>query len=712
MTSFFEPKSVAVAGASTDPEKLGSIIFSNLIANRDKGLLRASVFALNPAYDRIGSEPCYRDIGSLPSTPELLVVAVPESHTIGLIKDAAEAGVKAAIVIAGGYSEVGKGDDEAKIGKLAARHGMRILGPNTIGLLDTRSGVDSLFLRSTKKLPSGTEIVSRLSPLPGGVAVITQSGHLGETISEELAANGVGVRAIVGTGNQLDVSVEEVIEHFADDEHTKVVVVYLEGVREGRRFMEAASYASKRKPVVVFKVGKTSVGARAALTHTASLVGNYAVYRAAFRQSGVVEANNLQELVDYSIALSMLPKPAGRRLVIVTNAGGVGAIAADEAGRLGMVVDPLEPEGVRRVRSEFGGTGFIVNASLGNPIDLTASVTTDELARATELVISSPQYDLGLVLPTHQAPGIGFDVAEKLSRAVARAGKPVSMAVVGQSPFAEKIHSEFMSRGIPSYPTPERAAGALAACVDYEELRRNAKAPVRVPKQTGQSGQGGSLPPDKASRLLASYGIGGPKSVVVRSAKDLGRLRMLRFPVACKLQARGLLHKTDVGGVEVGIRTTSEAASAFARFEKVAKSKQMKFDGMLVQEMVRGTEVIIGGTRDPTFGPVVLVGLGGIYTELLRDFDLAVAPIDERDAKRLLSRGRLGRALEGYRGGPRVGLGRLSKAIANFSRILAENPAIEQIEVNPLMVTQKAVVSVDARVVLKGSSRARSVVSP
>ena len=223
--SFFEQKSVAVAGVSTDPGKLGSIIFANLLANARKGLLNASVYALNPAHDRIGDQPCYPKIAALPEMPELVIVAVPLALTLELVKEAADAGVKALVMITSGYAEVGRGDVEKKIGKIAASRGMRILGPNTIGVVDTRSGVDSLFLRSTKSLPGGGEVVSMLKPLEGEVTIITQSGHLGEIISEKLAANGIGIRALVGTGNQLDVSVEDVIQYFADDEHTRVMAV-------------------------------------------------------------------------------------------------------------------------------------------------------------------------------------------------------------------------------------------------------------------------------------------------------------------------------------------------------------------------------------------------------------------------------------------------------------------------------------------------------
>ncbi|MDE1853973.1 MAG: acetate--CoA ligase family protein [Thaumarchaeota archaeon] len=699
---FFEPRSVAVAGVSDDPNKLGSIIFANLVKNRQKGLLKASVYALNPAHDRVGEERSYPSIKALPEVPELLVVAVPEAMTPGLMREAGEAGVKAAVIVTSGYAEAGRVEVEKEIGRVAAKHGMRILGPNTIGVLDTRSGVDTLFLRPTKTLPDGSKVVSLLAPLQGEIAIVTQSGHLGETVSEELAANGVGIRALVGTGNQLDVSIEDVIQYFADDVHTKVIVVYLEGLRDGRRFMQIAASASRRKPLVVFKVGKTGVGARAALTHTASLVGDYDVYRAAFRQSGMIEAGSLQELVDHAISLSMLPRTPKNRLVVVTNAGGVGAIAADEAEKLGLKVEPPGPEALKGLRSEFAGSGFIANAGLGNPIDLTASATTDEFVRAVKFVLSLPEYDLALVIPTHQTPGIGPDIAARLGDVVSKSKKPVSMCVIGKADLAGRIHGEFMAMGIPTFPTPERAVRSLAVDVRYAKLRDEARGPPADGKSGRRfGGKGGALPPAKVSELLRSYGLHEPKSVVVRGSKEMGRLKKLKFPVACKLLSMGLLHKMDVGGVAIGVADVPGVESALARFKKLAAGKDIRFDGMLVQEMVKGgVELILGGTRDQTFGPVVMFGLGGTYTELIRDYSLAVAPVTPGEAESMLAQSRLGRILEGYRGGPKVKIGRLSQVVSDFSRIMVENRAIGQMEVNPLIVTKDEILSVDARVIV------------
>ena len=702
MKSFFEPRSIAVAGVSSDPDKMGSIIFANLLENRRRGTLRASVYALNPGRHRIGDQPCYPSVEALPETPELLVVAVPGSQALELVRGAAEAGVRAAVVITSGYAEAGKRGMEEEMGRLAAEHGMRILGPNTIGLLDTRSGVDSLFLRPTKRFPDGSQVSSLLKPLVGGVTVITQSGHLGEVIAEELAAEGVGIRALVGTGNQVDVSVEEVTEYFAHDPDTKVLAVYLEGLRDGREFMRVAAEAVKSKPIVVFKVGKTEAGARAALTHTASLVGDYEVYQAAFRQSGVVEAENLQDLVDYSISLSMLPRPVGRRLAIVTNAGGVGVIAADRATKVGFDVRPMGARERSRLESTFAGSGWASNATLANPFDLTASASTGEFVEATKSILALGDYDAALVLPTHQTPAIGYDIAERLVGVVAEMKKPVVMCVIGNSDFARMIQGEFMAGGIPSYPTPERAVRALGAASKYTQLGSQARYPVFAGSRSPlpRTAKRGSLLPAEVSRILRAYNIEEPESVVLTSVRNMRRVEKLSFPVACKLLSGKLTHKTDAGGVVLDVRSGREAESVLARFRRICARKGVRFEGMLVQEMVEdGVEVILGGVRDPTFGPTVVVGLGGTYTELVRDYALAIAPVSPDEAVRIIEGSRLERVLGGFRGGPKADIEALSLVVSRFSRILGENPGIEQVEINPLIATAGRAVAVDARAV-------------
>jgi acyl-CoA synthetase (NDP forming) len=699
--SFFEPKSVAVAGVSTDPGKMASIIFANLRENADKGLLGASVYAVNPAHRRIGRVRCYPSVISLPEVPDLLIIAVPVSMTLQIVKEAAESGVKAAVIVTSGFAEAGRKDLEAELTKAAASSGMRILGPNTIGLLDTRSGVDSLFLRPTKLLPGGREVISLHKPRRGSVAVITQSGHLGEVISEELAANWVGIRSLVGTGNQADVSVEDLLGYFADDDYTNVVAVYLEGVLDGRRFMRESAKATGKKPVVVLKVGKTDAGARAALTHTASLAGDYQAYQAAFRQSGLVEAPEIEGLVDACVALSMLPPIMGKRLVILTNAGGVGAIAADEAQRLGLEVVPMSKGAVARVRSEFSQSRFISSASLSNPIDLTASASTSEFVEMTRSLLNDNEYDMALLLPTHQTPAIDYDVSTRLSQVILKSGKPVSVCVIGRSPLATRLHRDFLRRGVPSFPTPERAVRALWAAVSCAALRRNAS-PLAELRRTDAfhriGHKGGQLDQPTIGGLLRWYDIAQPRSVIVGSVRDLRRARRIRFPVACKLLSSGLIHKTESGAVLLDIPNASGLASGFSELKALSAKKKIPFEGVLVQEMVKGgIEMIVGATRNTAFGPTVLFGFGGTYTELTRDHSMAIAPVSPREAREMIARTMMSPILGGYRGGPKVDVNRLCDLISRFSRIMVENPSIEQIEINPLIATGGQIYAVDTR---------------
>lgn len=701
---FFQPKSIAVAGVSNDPTKIASIIFSNLQENLNRGALRASLYALNPTCTRIDAWPCYPSVSALPEVPDLLVAAVPAGATLQLVTEAARSGVKAAVIISGGFAEAGEKRLQEKIAQIAMKHGMRILGPNTIGVLDTISGVDMLFLPSEKKSASGKMVSSLVKPVKGGVVIITQSGHLGEVISEKLTANRVGVRALVGVGNQLDVSIEDVIAFFAEDEHTKVMAVYFEGLKDGRRFMRLASASAKRKPIVVFKVGKTSAGASAALTHTASMVGDYQTYRAAFAQAGLLEAQDLQELIDDCISLALLPPAFGRKLLIITNAGGVGAIAADEAERLALEVKQPQKITIDRIRHTFRGSGFIKIGVLRNPMDLTANASTAEFVGVAELALRSEEYDMALLLPTHQTPPIDYRISGQLAESISKSNKPVSICVVGYSELAEIIQQEFVEKGIPSFPTPEAAVKGLAASVRYQELKGNAVTLGKVSardKFPGIKGRNGRLSEYLVPKLLQSYGIEQAPSLIVKSESNVSKVHRIGFPVACKLLSSQLLHKTDAGGVILNVRDEKALVSAFRGLKKLAIEHRFHFEGVLVQAMVEhGVETILGGVRDKTFGPVVLFGVGGVYTELIRDYATMVAPVNLRQARRMILGMKMSSVLKGYRNGPKVNLDELSRILTRFSRILPENPSIVEIEINPLIATEQRIIAVDTRILL------------
>ncbi len=702
----FGPRSIAIVGVSTDPTKVASIIFRTLKANSLKGTLKADVYAVNPRYRSVGEDDCYPDLRSLPSAPELLVVAIPVTSTLDLIKEAAAVGVKAIVIISGGFAEAGRRSLEEEIAALAARNGIRILGPNTIGLLDMCSGLNTLFLPETKKLPSGQEVVSLLPPLKGGVVIISQSGHLGEIVGEELRANRVGVRALVGVGNQLDISIEDVISFFADDPQTKVIAVYMEGLKDGRRFLEMTSKAARKKPVVVFKMGKTEAGAKAALTHTASMVGDYQTYKAALKQAGALEAESLESLVDCCIAFSLAPEAAGRRVLIVTNAGGTGAIAADESERLGLAVAPLSRSTLRDLKTRFKDASFMKIVTLNNPLDLTATATTSEFMEVSQMLVNSADYDMMVIFPTHQPPTIDYSIVERTVRVAKSTRKPVVVCTMGTSELANMLHGEFLGSGVPSFRSPERAVRALAALAEYHDLRHRIErraSPSTTDKVAGLGGRPGLLLEPDAGRLLSAYGIQVANSAIVQSEKEvLGLKDGPSFPVACKLLSKGLIHKTEKGGVILSVEDKGQLGLAFRTLKKVARSSGLTFDGVLVQQMVTGgVELILGGILDKTFGPTVMFGVGGVYTEVFKDYAMAVAPVSKDEALRMISGLKMSPLLSGYRGGTRLDLEVLAETVSRFSRIQAENPSVQELEINPLIATEGGVFAVDARIVLR-----------
>ena len=704
--SFFAPRSIAIAGVSVNPSKVASVIFSNLIRNARSGLLKASVYAINPRYRKIGDEPCYRDVDSLPEVPELFVVAVPLGLTVDLVRQACNRGSKAIIIITGGFGEAGHEDLEAEIRSITSAKGVRVLGPNTIGLLDTTSGVDTLFLPTTKKLPSGREVVSLNPPSKGGVVIVTQSGHLGEIIAEELGANQIGVRALVGVGNQLDVSIGDVVEHFADDPQTKVVALYLEGLKDGRRFLREVSRAAKSKPVVVFKLGKSQAGARAALTHTASMVGDYQVYCSAFRKAGLLEAETLEDLVDYCTALSLAPAASGNRILIITNAGGSGAIAADRSDRTGLRVEPLSDRTVSGIRSAFADSSFIRIVSLNNPLDLTATATTEEFVAISEYLVTSPDYDLMVVVPTHQPPSIEYDIVEGIVKVAKKTKKPVVVCIMGTSELAHMLHSEFLSNGVASFPSPERAIGALWALVQSQKLRAGISPPEELRSDDRISWlkeRNGFLLQLDASRLLAEYGIDSGRWIVASSKEDLAKaVRTIGFPLVCKLLSKDLIHKTEKNAVRLNVKSRAELASTFEELRALAAQSKLHFDGVLVQEMLeKGVEMILGSLRDPTFGPTVILGMGGVYTEVLKDFAMGVAPVDESEAADMIASLRMRTLLRGFRNLRKTDEAALAAVVAKFSRMLVENPSLKEAEINPLIAVGGRMVAVDSRIIVR-----------
>lgn len=478
LRSFLWPRGIIVVGASRDPSKPGHVIFRVLLENRRKGLLKANVYAVNPNTESILGEKVYKSIAEVPPDADLGVVVVPAKLVPTAIGELGSRGVKAAIVISAGFSEVGNKELEMEVVKIAREKGVRIIGPNCIGVFSPWSGLDTLFLPYEKVLCDGRTVISTPRPPPGYVALVSQSGAVGTAALDYMAGEGIGLSHFVSIGNKADIDEVEILKLLAEDELTRVILLYIENVNRGREFVNTASEVSRRKPIIALKAGRTSAGRRAAASHTAALAGVDEVYNAAFERSGIIRAMDMEELFDFAKAFVYQPPPRGPRVGILTDGGGAGVMAADKAEEVGLEVPVLEGETLEELE-ELKRRGEIpAFAQVSNPVDLTGSVTTEMFVKALEIMLESKELDAVVVLALHQVPGVPdpVELAKRLAEIASRYTKPVLAVDTGWSEAAILERREFEKKGVPAYPTPERAVKALGALYKYAQFLARASA--------------------------------------------------------------------------------------------------------------------------------------------------------------------------------------------------------------------------------------------
>jgi acyl-CoA synthetase (NDP forming) len=479
LRAFFDPRSIAIVGASPIANKVGNIIAHNLIENKQRGLLKAELFPINPKYPTILGQKCYPSLRVLPQDVETLVVAIPAEGVPTVIEEGALKNAKAAIVISSGFREVGNTELEEKLDKARKESGIRVIGPNCLGIYDPYSGMDTLFLPEVKMLSSGREVVATPRPLPGYISLVSQSGGFGAAALDYMAGNMMGVRTFVSLGNRCDVDEHELLDFFSRDERTKVVLLYIEGLKRGRVFIESARRFTKLKPIVAFKSGRTEAGARAAASHTAALAGVDKIYDAAFTQSGVVRAQTLEEFFDMGRALQFQKPTSGTSIAIITNAGGPGVIAADACNESGLRVDSLSEATLGKFE-EMKEKGELLTIMTGsNPIDLSGQGTSEMFAKVLRILMDAREVDGALVMAFHQAPPILDDVVQAIAETHKGYTKPILACDVGGTEMAEDFRTRFEKYGIPAYETPERAARAMYALARYGRYVRSASKPQR-----------------------------------------------------------------------------------------------------------------------------------------------------------------------------------------------------------------------------------------
>jgi acetyl coenzyme A synthetase (ADP forming)-like protein len=692
LDALFRPRSVAVVGASRKRGSISGEIFHNLLASGFPG----PIYPVNPAARSVQSVRAYPSVLDIPDEVDLAVIVVPQRIALSAVQECAQKGIRGIVMITAGFAEVG---DEGKaaqeeIVRVIRRHGIRMLGPNCLGLLNTDPAVQ---LNST---------FAPTWPPTGHVAIASQSGALGISLLDYARNLGIGISMFASTGNKADLSGNDLLEYWEQDDATRLILLYLESFGNPVRFMEIARRVSEKKPILVVKSGRTAAGARAASSHTGALAGMDVAVDALLGQAGVIRTDTMAELFLLAGLLTNQPVPQGDRVAILTNAGGLGIMASDACESRGLQLPELSSNTLDSLRS------FLPRAaSIANPLDMLASASAEDYERSLQLLLRDEQIDSVIVL---FVPALVTEAAE-MAKAVVRASrerpKPVLVCPVGTHgvPAALRILREAK---IPTYAFPEEAALALAHAVRYGQWLRKPKgvipdlpdvSPARA-RSVLEGREAGWLTADEVRILLSAYGIRVPHSQVVQSVAEAEEAaRSIGGTVAVKLVSREIQHKTEVGGVHLGLSTPQEAGEAFEaiRASLAAQGLAEKMDGALVQEMIQGgVETYVGSTEAPGFGMLLGFGIGGINVELWKDVVFRVHPLTDADAREMIDQIRGRALLEGFRGMPPADKEAIASSILRVDRMVGDNPEIRELDLNPLIALPpgQGVVAIDARV--------------
>lgn len=695
MKAFFNPRTVAVVGASRQEGKVGHSVLLNLLRG---GFPAGGIYPVNPGSADILGVKTYPDIPSIPGKIDLAVLVIPAAQIHSALEACVRKGAGAAVVISAGFKEVG-GEGAALERELKTRCrelGIRVLGPNCLGIISTQGRLNASF--------------SPGMPPEGGVGFFSQSGALGTAILDWAVGEQIGLSKFISLGNKMDLSEVDAVQALSEDPDTRVILGYVEGIERGREFMAAALAASCRKPLIMYKAGTTSAGARAASSHTGALVGSDKAVEAAFRQSGVFRVHSLQELFALAQSFSCQPLPSGPRLLVLTNAGGPGIIAADAVEKSRVKMAQLAEETVARLREFLPST-----AALYNPVDVIGDARADRYQKALEVLLPDPGVDGILVLLTPQSMTEIERTAELVGRAAASRKKPVLTSFMGEASVAE-ARRILRRHQVPDYPFPEEAVRAFEAMDVYRSWRDSPRAePAAFPVRSGQArekirsvrSQGRTELGEAEARFVAeAFGFRFPRTTIAQTAEEaVAAAEDAGYPVVLKIVSPEILHKTDVGGVKIGLRNGREVRGGF--LEIIARVGRLfpeaSIQGVLVQEMVTGgKEVILGMSRDPQFGPLIMFGLGGIYVEVLKDVAFRVAPVGPGEAESMIREIRSFPLLQGARGESPSDLSALTEGLQRLSQLAVELPEILEMDINPLVVRPagEGTVAIDVRMSL------------
>lgn len=698
LDKIFNPQRVAVIGASSNPGTVGYSVLRNMINAGFVGV----VYPVNPRRESVQGIQSYPSVEALPRTPDLAVICTPAATVPGLVRECGRAGIRGLVVLTAGFREAGEAGRalEAEVRAAASEFdGMRIIGPNCLGIIVPRIGLNATFAAG--------------HPPDGHVAFISQSGALCTSILDWAVEEGIGFSYFVSVGNMLDVDFGDLIDYFGEDEKTRSILLYIESVSGARKFMSAARAFARAKPLLVYKAGRFAESAKAASSHTGAMAGEDAVYDAAFRRAGMVRVYEIGDLFDSAELLGKIRPPGGPRLAILTNAGGPGVMATDALIARRGTLAPLAPETIAKLNEILPPFW-----SHGNPVDVLGDAPPERYAAALEVLLSDPNVDAVLAILAPQAVTDPTTTAHEVAAIAQKSPKPVLASWMGGRLMREGI-SVFNRAGVPTYATPDQAVEAFMHLVDYARnlellYETPREVPVRFPLDQGTIRKalrpilekGGILSEADSKAVLAAYGIPTVQPLPARSEEEaVARAHDAGYPVVLKVLSPDITHKTDVGGVALGLHSAEEVRAAYRRMMETVRKRApgARIEGVTVQRMVntsRGFELLLGAKKDPTFGTVLMVGLGGIAAEVYKDTALELPPLNERLARRRLESLVSWPLLQGYRGRPGANLDLLVETLIRVSYLVADHPEIKELDINPLLASPDEVVAVDARIVV------------
>lgn len=693
LQALFSPQSVAVIGASATPGKIGHTVLKNMIDAGFPGRL----IPVNPKGGEIEGLPAATSVAELPRGLDLGVLCIPRQFVLDSLRELAAIGARAAIVITAGFKEVGRSGYhlEQEMAEIAREHGMALLGPNCLGLIDTAARVNATFATGEAR--------------PGSIAFFSQSGALCVAILDWAAGAGVGFSSFISLGNKAVLDEADMLQWLGRDDKTRVILGYLENVQDGQAFLARATEVTRNKPIIMLKSGTTAAGARAASSHTGAIAGSDQAYGAAFHKAGIIRAERVSELFDLARAFATQPLPKGPNLAVVTNAGGPGILAADAAERSRLIMASLSPSTLDKLKAFLPAY-----ASLYNPIDIIGDADAERFRKTLAAVAADEHVHSLLVV---LAPTATADV-EAIARAVARiakeSGKPVFGCFMGSQGVAvgQQI---LMDAGVPVYQFPEPAIASIEALARYAEWRaspepeqveitRDLKEARRIIEEARRWGVR-EIVEFQAQELLRAYNLPTPRTRLARSSEEAATAAgEIGYPVVLKIASAQISHKSDVGGVAVGLKNLKEVLHAFT--DITSRAQRMRPEayimGCLVQAMApKGSrEVIVGFKRDDQFGPLVMFGLGGIYVEVLKDISFRLAPLSPADAREMIREVRSYMLLKGFRGEPAVNFQALERIILTMSALAMDFPEIYEAEFNPVLAGEQGAIVADVRLSL------------